>query len=191
MNRLSKPLARSGIVRLGIAHAPINQIELRIVRTGAPRRTSALRPRVRYSWATSRNRARRAREWCICATISSRCRDPSRPGIRAWWTLRRPRRKSARRWQRSVRRSSSSRRVKSANFWFQSFLAGLHVEREHMIVDRHAKEFAVIDRRRAPVESGPRRRPVRVPPACARSACPVSTSMANVHLPLTTYMTPL
>src|SRR5262249_31592735 len=39
-------------------------------------------------------------------------------------------------------------------FLVPKLLAGLHVEGEHMIVDRHAKDFAVINRRRASVESG-------------------------------------
>src|ERR1700730_12903453 len=42
--------ARSGIVWLRIARSPVNKIELRIVRTGAPGRTSASRPGVAILW---------------------------------------------------------------------------------------------------------------------------------------------
>ena len=38
-------------------------------------------------------------------------------------------------------------------FLVPEHFSGLHVERENMIVHRHAKKFAVIDGRRAPVES--------------------------------------
>jgi hypothetical protein len=47
--------------------------------------------------------------------------------------------------------------------------AGLHVEREHVVVDRHAKEFALINRRRA-YRNRPVCSPIRVAQACARSS---------------------
>src|SRR5207247_6457140 len=40
-------------------------------------------------------------------------------------------------------------------FLVPELLAGFHVDAEHVIVDRHAKDFDVINRRSAPVKSRP------------------------------------
>ena len=61
-----------------------------------------------------------------------------------------------------------------------------------MVVDRHAKQLAVIDRRRAPGESvRARGTPGSISTGVRQICLPVSTSMAKVHFPLIAYITPL
>src|SRR5207245_6433012 len=51
--------------------------------------------------------------------------------------------------------SSRRRHTRCYRDWSSDVCSSdLHVECEHVVVDRHAKEFAVIDRCRASVESG-------------------------------------
>ena len=113
--------------RLRIVQAPRCRCPSRRDRAADRRSPSATSDRRRTSRrrcpsATSPNQARRARESCTGATVSSRCPDPSRRGIRASSTRRPPCPKSARRWRRSARRWRSSLPSRSANFWFQTSL---------------------------------------------------------------------
>ena len=79
---VARPL-RAGVIGTDIAHAPVGEIELRIVGAGQPDRSAAVLPGLgiaerRRTWAdtlpTSRGPSRRVREWCRSATLPFRCR---------------------------------------------------------------------------------------------------------------------
>src|SRR4029077_5780409 len=147
-------LARSGVVWLRIARSPIDQIELRIVRTGAPARPSAARPGVAVLWP--RLGTGLAGSWNGISAPQSfpgvripAVEEPARGGFPTGHAGN----------QYAVGNDRPARGVVAVaeirEFLVPKHFAGLHVEREHMVVDRHPKEFAVIDRRRASVESVP------------------------------------
>ena len=146
-------LARSGIVWLGIARSPIDEIELGIVGTGAPRRPSALHPGVAILGPGLGTRL--AGRWdgvsapqFLPGVRIPAIEEPARGGLSTGHAGN----------QHAVGNDRPTRSVVAicgvGEFLVPELFAGLHVECEHVVVNRHAKEFAVIDRRRASVESG-------------------------------------
>ena len=91
-----RTLAGSRIVGLRIAGAPIDEVELGVIRTRAPGRPTSSRPGVAVRRPGLGPRLARAPGCCICATASCRSRDPNHRGMRAWSTRRRPCQKSTR-----------------------------------------------------------------------------------------------
>ena len=143
--------AWSGIVRFRIARTPIDEIELGIVRTRAPRRPSAVLPGVAVFGPCLR--AGFAGRWDSVSApqFLSRVRIPAveetaRGGFTTGHTGN----------QHAVGNDRSAGGVvalfKVGESLIPKFFAGLHVEREYMIIDGHAKELAVINRRRASIE---------------------------------------
>ncbi len=114
--------ARPRIVRLGVADAPVHEIELRIVRAGSPRRSAAVLPRVAVLRPRLRSRLARRGNRVAPPQLLSGLRIPSDRETRASSTRRRPCRRSRRRWRRWARWSRSSLLAQSANVWFQTCL---------------------------------------------------------------------
>ncbi len=131
-------LARAWIVWLGIPRSPIHQIELGIVRTGAPRRTSALRPGVAILWPCLGP----GLAWCWNGIPAPQflpgvgipaIEEPARGVLST----------SDAGYQYAVGNDwPTCGEVALAHireFLVPKLLAGLHVECEHMVVDGHAK----------------------------------------------------
>src|SRR5262249_49094945 len=129
------------------------EIEFRIVGTGAPCRSSALCPGIGVLWP--RLRARLAGCWdCVPAPKFLPCvriptvEEPTRRRLTTGDTGN----------QHAIRNDRRACRVvalaRVGEFLVPKLLAGFHVQCEHMVVDRYAKDFAVVYSRSASIESG-------------------------------------
>src|SRR5580765_1815520 len=140
--------ARTRIVRLGVANAPVHEIELRVVRARSPRRAAAVLPRVgilrprfgtRLAWR--RNRVPRPQLF-PCLGIPT---DEE--------TARRRLAAGHSRDEDTVGHNRRARGVvaffRIREFLVPHFLAGLHVERDDVVVDSDAEYFAAGDGRGA------------------------------------------
>src|SRR5262249_52197566 len=144
--------ARSGIVWLRVPCSPINEIELRIVRAGPPCRSPALSPGVAVLWPCLRTRLARsgncvsAPEFLSCVRIPT-IEEAARRGLSTGDTRN----------QDAIgndwRACGVVALAKVGEFLVPKLFAGFHIECEHMVVNRYAKDFAVINGRSTSVES--------------------------------------
>src|SRR5438309_9985571 len=143
-------VAKGGVVRLGIPGADIQQVELRVIRSVLPSRPAAVLPRVRLGLVRPGLGTR-------FAGRGNRVPAPQLlPGIRIVGVDAAARGAVAARHPRDQHPVRNDGRNDAFVAFFPigilllpDLLAGLHVEREYVRVDRLAKELALVDRRRA------------------------------------------
>ena len=144
---------RPRIVRLRVADAPVDQIEFGIVGARSPRRptaelpgVAALRPRLR-AWFTWRGN-RVSTPQLLAGLRIPAVEEPARRGF----STRHPGNEHA------VGDDGCAGGVvaflRIGELLIPDLLARLHVEREHVVVDRDAEDLAVVDRRRASSDRG-------------------------------------
>ncbi len=136
-----------------IPDAGVHQIELRIVGTRAPCGATAvhpciavLRPRLRSRFTRRGNRV--ATPQLLAGLGIPAVEESARGGFAA----RHPGDEHAIGDNR--RAGSVVAFLRIGKLLIPDLLAGLHVEREHVVVDRHAEDFAVVNRRRASRDRG-------------------------------------
>ena len=144
-------LARARIIGFRVAGAPVNEIEVGIIRTGAPRRASAVfpgiaifRPRFGTGFAGRRDGVS-APQFLSCIWIPA-IEESAGGGFSAGLSGD----------QDAVGNDRPTGGVVAlfpvGEALVPEFFAGLHVESEEVIIDGHAKDFAVINRGRAAIE---------------------------------------
>ena len=146
-----EPAPRRRVVGLGVAGPPVHEVEFGIVRARAPRGRPAVHPRVGARRPSLVARFAGPGDGVAAPELLAGGRVPAvEEAAGGGLAAGHPRDEDPVGHHRSAGRVVPLRRV--GELLLPQLLAGLHVEGEHMVVDGHPEEPALVDHRPAPVE---------------------------------------